>query len=152
MRFQIHTGKGELREVKFLAKGKQLVRDSGIPQSDDISCQKPFQLPRILLTTVNIFWIYPKPQDFTFITKHIHSWVMLLLWLCLFILSGVISPLISIANQASIGLGSSSFSFLSFCLFTPFMEFSDKNTEVVFHFPSPVDQVLSELSTITHPS
>ena len=29
------------------------------------------------------------------------------------------------------------------------MEFSDKNTEVVFHFPSPVDQVLSELSTIT---
>ena len=31
MRFQIHTGKAELREVKLLAKGKQLVRDSGIP-------------------------------------------------------------------------------------------------------------------------
>ena len=29
------------------------------------------------------------------ITSHIHNWVLFLLWLCLFILSGVISPLIS---------------------------------------------------------
>ena len=34
-------------------------------------------------------------SDFTSITSHIHSWVVLLLWLHLFILSGVISPLIS---------------------------------------------------------
>ena len=33
--------------------------------------------------------------DFTSITSHIHNWVLFLLWLCLFILSGVISPLIS---------------------------------------------------------
>ena len=33
--------------------------------------------------------------DFTSITSYIHSWVLFLLWLCLFILSGVISPLIS---------------------------------------------------------
>ena len=34
-------------------------------------------------------------SDFTSITSHIHNWVLFLLWLCLFILSGVISPLIS---------------------------------------------------------
>ena len=34
-------------------------------------------------------------SDFASITSHIHNWVLLLLWLCLFILSGVISPLIS---------------------------------------------------------
>ena len=34
-------------------------------------------------------------SDFTFITWHIHNWVLFLLWLRLFILSGVISPLIS---------------------------------------------------------
>ena len=33
--------------------------------------------------------------DFTSITSHIHNWVSFLLWLCLFILSGVTSPLIS---------------------------------------------------------
>ena len=36
-----------------------------------------------------------KASDFTSITSHIHNWVLFLLWFCLFILSGVISPLIS---------------------------------------------------------
>ena len=34
-------------------------------------------------------------SDFTSITSHIHNWVLFLLWLHLFSLSGVISPLIS---------------------------------------------------------
>ena len=34
-------------------------------------------------------------SGFTSTTSHIHSWVLFLLWLHLFILSGVISPLIS---------------------------------------------------------
>ena len=34
-------------------------------------------------------------SDFTSITSHIYNWVLFLLWLRLFILSGVISPLIS---------------------------------------------------------
>ena len=34
-------------------------------------------------------------SDFTSINSHIHNWVLFLLWLHLFILSGVISPLIS---------------------------------------------------------
>ena len=33
-------------------------------------------------------------MDFTSITSLTYSWVLFLLWLCLFILSGVISPLI----------------------------------------------------------
>ena len=33
--------------------------------------------------------------DFASITSHIHTWALFLLWLCLFIFSGVISPLIS---------------------------------------------------------
>ena len=33
--------------------------------------------------------------DLASITSHIHKWVFFLFWLCLFILSGVISPLIS---------------------------------------------------------
>ena len=34
-------------------------------------------------------------MDSASITSHIHSWVLFLLWLCLFIFSGVSSPLIS---------------------------------------------------------
>ena len=34
-------------------------------------------------------------SDLASITSHIHNWVLFLLWLCLFILSGVIFPLIS---------------------------------------------------------
>ena len=34
-------------------------------------------------------------SDFTFITSHIHNWVLFSLWLCLFFLSGVISPFFS---------------------------------------------------------
>ena len=33
--------------------------------------------------------------DFTYIISHIHNWVLLLLWLHIFIISGLISPLIS---------------------------------------------------------
>ena len=49
-------------------------------------------------------------------------------------------------------LGSSSFSVISFCLFILFMGFSRQEDWSGLPFPSPVDQVLSELSTMTHPS
>ena len=55
-------------------------------------------------------------SDFTSITSHIHNWVFLL-WFHVFILSGVISPLISSSILGTTDLGSSSFSVLSFCLF-----------------------------------
>ena len=48
--------------------------------------------------------------------------------------------------------GSSSFSVLSFCLFILFMGFSRQEYWSGLSFPSPVDHVLSELSTMTCPS
>ena len=48
--------------------------------------------------------------------------------------------------------GSSFFSVLSFYLFMLFMEFSRQEYWSGLPFPSPMDQVLSELSTMTHPS
>ena len=49
-------------------------------------------------------------------------------------------------------LGSSSFSVLSFCLFILLMGFWKQEYWSGFPFLSPVDHVLLELSTITHPS
>ena len=49
-------------------------------------------------------------------------------------------------------LGSSSFSVLSFCFFMLFMGFSRQEYWNGLPFPSPVDYILSDLSTMTHPS
>ena len=57
-----------------------------------------------------------------------------------------ISP---VGYWASTNLGSSSFSVLSFCLFILFMGFSRQEYWNGLPFPSPVDHVLSELSTMT---
>ena len=57
------------------------------------------------------------------------------------------SPL---AYWAPTDLGSSSFSVLSFCLFILFMGFSRQEHWSGLPFPSPVDHILSELSTMTH--
>ena len=51
-----------------------------------------------------------------------------------------------------IDLGSSSFSILSFCLFILFMGFSKQEYWSGLLFLSPVDHILSDLSTMTHPS
>ena len=91
-------------------------------------------------------------SDFTSITSHIHNWVLFSLWLCLFILSGVISPWSPIAYWAPTGLESSSCNVLSFCLFMLFMGFSRQEYWSGLPFPSPMDHVLSELSTMTRPS
>ena len=47
-------------------------------------------------------------------------------------------------------LGSSSFSVISFCLFILLTEFSRHEYWSGLPFPSPVDHVLSDLSTMTH--
>ena len=48
-------------------------------------------------------------------------------------------------------LGSSSFSILSFCLFVLFIGFSRQEYWSVLQVPSPVDHILSDLSTMTCP-
>ena len=57
-----------------------------------------------------------------------------------------------VAYWASTDLGSSSFSVISFCLFILFMGFSRQKSWSGLPVPSPLKQVLSELSTMTHPS
>ena len=57
-----------------------------------------------------------------------------------------------VAYLAPTDLGSSSFRVLSFYLFILFMGFSRQEYWSGFPFPSPVDHVLSELSTMTCPS
>ena len=56
-------------------------------------------------------------SDFTSITSHIYSWVLFSLWFHLFILSGVISPLISSSILGTYGPGE----FIFHCqIFMPF--------------------------------
>ena len=57
-----------------------------------------------------------------------------------------------VAYWAPTDLGSSSFSILSFCLFILFMVFSRQEYWSGLPFPSPVDHILSVLSTMTCPS
>ena len=64
-----------------------------------------FTLAISCLTTYNLSWFMDIPgsyaillftvSDLASITSHIHNWVLFLLWFQPFILSGVISPLIS---------------------------------------------------------
>ena len=78
------------------------------------------------------------------------QFMLFLLWLHLFILSGVILHWSPVAYWAPTDLGSSSFSVLSFCLFILFMGFSRQEYWSGLPFPSPVDYILSKLSTMTH--
>ena len=57
-----------------------------------------------------------------------------------------------VAYWAPTDLGSSSFSVLSFCLFILFIRFSRQEYWSGLPFPSPVDHILSDLSTMTRPS
>ena len=57
-----------------------------------------------------------------------------------------------VAYWAPTDLGILSLSFLSFCLFLLFLEFSMQESWSGLPFPSSVDHVLSELSTMTCPS
>jgi len=87
-------------------------------------------------------------SDFTSINSHIHSWALFLLWLCLFILSGVISPLFSSSILGTYWLGK----FIFQCnIFLPFHTVHGVLMAKIlkwFAIPSPVDHVLSELFTV----
>ena len=91
-------------------------------------------------------------SDFTFTTRHIHNWVLFQVWLNLFSPFRSISPLFSSSILSPTNLGSLSFGVLIFCLFILFMVFSRQECWSSLLCPSPVDHVLLELSTMTHPS
>ena len=91
-------------------------------------------------------------SDLASITSHIYNWVLFLLWLCLFILPGVISPLFSSSMLGTYWPGEIFFQCMSFCLSILFMGFSRQEYWSGLPFSSPVDHVFSELSTMTNPS
>ena len=88
-------------------------------------------------------------SDFTSITSHIHNWVLFLLWLHPFIFSGVISPLISSSILGTYQPGE----FIFQCpIFSPFHTVHGVLKARILSglpFPSPMDHILSELSTMT---
>ena len=90
-------------------------------------------------------------SDLASVTSHIHSWVLFLLWLCLFTRSGVISPLFSSSRLGTYQPGE----FIFQCpIFLPFHTVHGVLKARVLSglpFPSPVDHVLSELSSMTCP-
>ena len=57
-----------------------------------------------------------------------------------------------VASWIPTDLGSSPFSVIYFCLFILFMSLSRQEYWSGLQFPFPVDHILSELSTMTHPS
>ena len=88
-------------------------------------------------------------SDLASITSHIHNWVLF----CFGSIPSFILELFlhwsPVAYWALSLLGSSSFSILSFCLFIQFMGFSRWAYWSGFPFSSPVDYILSDLSTVT---
>ena len=89
-------------------------------------------------------------SDFTSITSHIHSWALFLLWLCLFILSGVISPLFSSSVLGTYWLGKFIFQCHIFLPFHTVHEVLMARILKWFAIPSPVDHILSELFTVIY--
>ena len=88
-------------------------------------------------------------SDFASITSHIHNWLLFLLWLHLFILSGVISLLISSSILDTYQLGEFIFQCPIFLPFHTVHGVLKARMLKWFASPSPVDHMLSELSTTT---
>ena len=117
-----------------------------------ISCLTTSNLPCFMDLTFQVPMQYCSLQHQTLLPSRIHNWVLFLLWLGFFILFRVSSPLISSSILDSYQPGEFIFQFPIFCLFILFMVFSRQEYWSGLPFPSPVDHVLSELSTVTCPS
>ena len=85
--------------------------------------------------------------DFTSTTSHIHNWMLFLLCSVSSLFLELFLHWSPVAYWARTNVGSS-----SFCLFIFFMGISGQEYWSGLPFPSPVDHVLSELSTMTRPS
>ena len=83
---------------------------------------------------------------------HIHNWVLFLLWLCPFILSGDISPLICSSILGSYWPGEFIFQCSVFLLFHTIHEVLKARILEWFAVPFSSGHILLELSTMTCPS
>ena len=90
-------------------------------------------------------------SDLASITSPTHHWVLFLLWLHPFILSGVISPLISSSRLGTYRPGEFLF---QYPIILPFHAVHGifKARILKWFATSPVDHILSDLSTMTRPS
>ena len=91
-------------------------------------------------------------SDLASITSPIHNGVLCLLWLHPFILSGVISPLVSSSILGTYWPGEFIFQCPIFLPFHTVHGFSRQEYWSGLPFPSPVNHILSDLSIMTHPS
>ena len=88
-------------------------------------------------------------SDLASITSHIHTWVLFLLCLHLFILSGFISPLISSSILGTYWPGEFIFQCPILLPFILFVGFSRQECWSGMPFPSLMEHILPELSTMT---
>ena len=119
-----------------------------------ISCLTTFNLPWFMDLTFQVPMQYCSLYYWTFLPSPVTSTTE-----CCFCFGSISSFFMElflywfqVAYGTPTDLGSLSFSVLSFCLSILFMGFSRQETWSGLPFSSPVDHVLSELSTMTRPS
>ena len=127
-------------KMSMFTLGISCLTTSNLPWFMDLTFQVPMQycslqhrilLPSPVTSTIGCYFYFGSIPSF-FLELVLH-------W----------SP---VAYWAPTNLESSSFSVLSFCLFILFMGFSRQEYWSGLPFPTPVDHIVSELSTMTHPS
>ena len=116
-----------------------------------------FTLAISCLTTSNFPWFVNLTfqvlmQYCSYSISHNHNWVLFLHWLCLLILFGVISPLFFNRILGTYWPGKFIFQCHTFLPFHTVHGVLKARILRWLPFPSPVDQVLSELSAMTRPS
>ena len=119
-----------------------------------ISCLTTSNLPWFMDLTFQVSMKYCSLQHQTLLPSTVTSTTG-----CCFWFGSVSSLFLELFPHCSPGaywtpndLGRSSLSVLSFCLFILFLGFSRQEDWSSLPFPSPVDHIFSELSTMTHPS
>ena len=119
-----------------------------------LSCLTTSNLPWFMELTFQVPMLYCSLQNQTWLLSPVPSTTG-----CCFCFGSVSSFFLElflywslVAYWASTDMGSSSFSVLSFCLFILLMGFSRQEYWSGLPFLSPVDHILSELSSMTHPS
>ena len=119
----------------------------------DISCLTTSNLPWFMDLTFQVPMQYCSLQHRTLLPSPVTSTTECCFWFgsgSSFFLELVLHWSL-VAYWAPTDLGSSSFSVLSFCLFILFMGFSRQEYWSGLPFPSPVDHILSKLSTMICP-
>ena len=118
-----------------------------------ISCLTTFNLPWFMVLTFHVPMQYCSLQHETLLS----SWVTSTIG-CYFCFGSIFSFILAlffhwspVTYWAPTYLGSSSLIVLLFCLFILFMGFSRQEYWCGLPFPSPVDHISSELSTVTRP-